>query len=66
MIIDAVNENLLAVEHVGRAVESVLYVKSRLGLFENYYIFSKWQYIIVVLKHKNKFLIILVIFPGAS
>ena len=41
MIIDAVNENLLAVEHVGRAVESVLYVKSRLGLFENYYIFSK-------------------------
>jgi len=36
-IIDAVNNKTLNIEHVNRAVSSVLYVKFRLGLFENPY-----------------------------
>lgn len=36
-VIDGVNENKLSIEAVNRAVSSILYVKFRLGLFDNPY-----------------------------
>ena len=42
-ILDALDQKLLTLEDVDRAVSSVLYVKFRLGLFENPYIDPKLQ-----------------------
>ncbi len=40
---DALNEGLLSMEDINRAVASVLYVKFRLGLFENPYVDTSLQ-----------------------